>query len=90
MVEAIVSIALELLNSSMAVVGGIIDRQELKKLKENFEAIHSMLLDTEEEQTETMKQPRGRVLWVQKLKEASYDLEDVLDELITSRRNRVC
>ncbi|KAH9751253.1 hypothetical protein KPL71_014218 [Citrus sinensis] len=89
MVEAIVSIALELLNSSMAVVGGIIDRQELKKLKENFEAIHSMLLDTEEEQTETMKQPRGRVLWVQKLKEASYDLEDVLDELITSRRNRV-
>lgn len=85
MVEAIVSIALELLNSSMAVVGGIIDRQELKKLKENFEAIHSMLLDTEEEQTETMKQPRGRVLWVQKLKEASYDLEDVLDELITSR-----
>ncbi|XP_031279868.1 late blight resistance protein R1-A-like [Pistacia vera] len=82
MAEAIVSAVLRHLGSIIAqeiqqevklVVG--VDK-EVKKLRSNLEAIEAVLVDVEERQ---MKK-KTISLWLDQLKHASYDIEDVLDE----------
>ncbi|KAK9159524.1 hypothetical protein Syun_005865 [Stephania yunnanensis] len=76
-----------------AVVGGIVERVltlsidelvlvigvkgELKKLKDVLTHIHAVLQDAEEKQ---VKENRVK-LWLQELKQVSYDAEDALDEI---------
>ncbi|XP_044482939.1 putative disease resistance protein RGA3 [Mangifera indica] len=82
MAEALVSAVLEQL---ISVVGEGIQQKvrlvvgvdkEVKKLSSNLEAIQAVLVDAEARQvTETAV---GR--WLDQLKQASYDIEDVLDE----------
>ncbi|XP_031251496.1 putative disease resistance protein RGA4 [Pistacia vera] len=50
--------------------------KEVKKLRSNLEAIEAVLIDAEERQ---VKEKTVR-LWLDRLKHASYDIEDVLDE----------
>ncbi|XP_031260888.1 putative disease resistance protein RGA3, partial [Pistacia vera] len=49
---------------------------EVKSLRSNLEAIEAVLVDAEERQ---VKEKTVR-LWLDRLKHASYDIEDVLDE----------
>ncbi|XP_044475258.1 putative disease resistance protein RGA3 [Mangifera indica] len=50
--------------------------KEVKKLRSNLEAIEVVLVDAEDRQ---VKEKNVR-LWPDRLKQASYDIEDVLDE----------
>ncbi|XP_022775512.1 putative disease resistance protein RGA3 [Durio zibethinus] len=54
--------------------------KEVEKLESNFKAIHDALEDAEEKQI-VEKDVKG---WLDKLKEVSYDMEDVLDEWSTA------
>ncbi|XP_044482040.1 putative disease resistance protein RGA4 [Mangifera indica] len=82
MAEALVSGVLEQLT---AVAGKGIQQkvrlvvgvdEEVKKLSSNLEAIQAVLVDAEARQvTETAVRR-----WLDQLKQASYDIEDVLDE----------
>ncbi|XP_031277836.1 putative disease resistance protein RGA4 [Pistacia vera] len=85
MAEAIVSVALELLDSILLPTAGFIGEhvrlvgdveEEVDKLKNNLEAIQAVLLDADQKQ---MKNRAVRV-WLNRLKDACYDVEDVLDE----------
>ncbi|XP_024039140.1 putative disease resistance protein RGA4 [Citrus clementina] len=87
MVDAIVSTVLEQLISFAAkeikqqvlLVTGV--KKEVKKITNHLQAIQAVLEDAEEKQvTETAVR-----LWLGRLKSASYDIEDVLDEWITAR-----
>ncbi|KDO40328.1 hypothetical protein CISIN_1g043781mg, partial [Citrus sinensis] len=55
--------------------------KQVKKLTSNLRAIQAVLNDAEQRQ---VKEASVR-LWLDQLKEASYDMEDVLDEWITAR-----
>ncbi|KDO57002.1 hypothetical protein CISIN_1g042509mg [Citrus sinensis] len=87
MVDAIVSAVLERLISTtvgeaeeqVRLVVGV--EQDVEKLKRNFRAIQAVLVDAEQKQ---VKEETVR-LWLDQLKDASYDMEDVLDEWITAR-----
>ncbi|KAL9463498.1 hypothetical protein AB3S75_001329 [Citrus x aurantiifolia] len=87
MVDAIVSAVLEQLISAavgeaeeqVRLVVGV--EQDVEKLKRNFRAIQAVLVDAEQKQ---VKEETVR-LWLDQLKDASYDMEDVLDEWITAR-----
>ncbi|GLT32438.1 hypothetical protein SLA2020_071070 [Shorea laevis] len=50
--------------------------KEIKRLKSNLESIHALLDDAEERQ---MKDKSIKI-WLERLKEVCYDMEDVLDE----------
>ncbi|XP_031248245.1 putative disease resistance protein RGA3 [Pistacia vera] len=85
MAEALVSIALEQLASFIhqqategisLLVGA---KQEVEKLQSNFRAIQAVLADAEIRQ---VKENAVRD-WLDKLKDVSYDIDDVLDELNT-------
>ncbi|XP_031277691.1 putative disease resistance protein RGA3 [Pistacia vera] len=86
MAEAIVSFALEQLASILSQqISGFIGKQvslvgdieeEVDKLNHNLQAIQAVLLDADQKQ---MKNRAVRV-WLNQLKEACYDVEDVLDE----------
>ncbi|XP_031258794.1 putative disease resistance protein RGA4 [Pistacia vera] len=85
MAEAIVSVSLELLDSILLPTAGFIGEQvrlvgdvdeEVDKLKNNLQAIQAVLLDADQKQ---MKNRAVRV-WLNRLKDACYDVEDVLDE----------
>ncbi|TXG46656.1 hypothetical protein EZV62_027844 [Acer yangbiense] len=86
MAEAIVSVVLEQL---MKVAGGQIQQEvklvvgvddEVRKLKSNFEIIQDVLADAEQRQvTETAVR-----VWLEKLKDVSYEMDDVLDEWNTA------
>ncbi|XP_031277692.1 putative disease resistance protein RGA3 [Pistacia vera] len=86
MAEAIVSFALEQLASILSQqISGFIGEQvrlvgdieeEVDKLTHNLQAIQAVLLDADQKQ---MKNRAVRV-WLNRLKEACYDVEDVLDE----------
>ncbi|KAH7565311.1 hypothetical protein JRO89_XS09G0184800 [Xanthoceras sorbifolium] len=85
-VEAIVSTVLEQLISiigreveqEVRLVTGV--RKEVEKLTSNFRAIQAVLADAEQRQvTET-----AVGVWLDKLKDASYDMDDVLDEWNTA------
>ncbi|XP_024039268.1 putative disease resistance protein RGA3 [Citrus clementina] len=88
MVDAIVSSLLEQLSSvatdelkqQVRLVTGV--RQEVKKLTINLEGIRAVLEDAEKRQ---MQHDKAVTLWLDQLKDASYDMEDVLEEWTTSR-----
>ncbi|KAK2654718.1 hypothetical protein Ddye_014574 [Dipteronia dyeriana] len=86
MADAIVSVVLEQLTSEIykklreevRLVTGV--RKEINKLTSNFEAIQDVLHDAEQKQVKE-RAVRG---WLDKLKDASYDMDDVLDEWNTA------
>ncbi|KAH9685795.1 hypothetical protein KPL70_014098 [Citrus sinensis] len=88
MVDAIVSSLLEQLSSvatdelkqQVRLVTGV--RQEVKKLTSNLQAIQLVLEDAEKRQ---MQHDKAVTFWLDQLKDASYDMEDVLEEWATSR-----
>ncbi|GLT42347.1 hypothetical protein SLA2020_163500 [Shorea laevis] len=51
-------------------------KNEVQKLRCNLKAIHAVLADAEEKQMTN----RSIQVWLDQLKEAAYDIEDVLDE----------
>ncbi|KAH9684960.1 hypothetical protein KPL70_013753 [Citrus sinensis] len=87
MVDAIVSPLLEQLTSFAAkeitqqvkLVVGV--EKEVKSLTSHLQAIQAVSDDAEEKQVKD----RAIRLWLGRLKYASYDIEDVLDEWITAR-----
>ncbi|RVW71848.1 putative disease resistance protein RGA1 [Vitis vinifera] len=54
--------------------------KELTKLKDNLDVINGVLLDAEEQQ---QQKTRAIEAWVQKLKGAVYDADDLLDDYAT-------
>ncbi|KDO40502.1 hypothetical protein CISIN_1g0398521mg, partial [Citrus sinensis] len=88
MVDAIVSTILEQLISLAAkeitqhvmLVTGV--EKEVKSLTSHLQAIQAVLNDAEEKQVKDKAVRR----WLGRLNYASYDIEDVLDEWITARR----
>ncbi|KAH9751756.1 hypothetical protein KPL71_014423 [Citrus sinensis] len=56
---------------------------EVGKLTTNLQAIQAVLEDAEQRQ---MKQDNAVTFWLDQLRDASYDMEDVLDEWITETR----
>ncbi|TXG68814.1 hypothetical protein EZV62_003749 [Acer yangbiense] len=91
MAEAIVSVVLEQLvavtgrqiQQEVKLVAGVDD--EVKKLTSNFQIIQAVLVDAEQRQvTETAVR-----VWLEKLKDVSYDMDDVLDEWNTAILRRL-
>ncbi|KAK9214433.1 hypothetical protein WN944_006425 [Citrus x changshan-huyou] len=88
MVDAIVSSLLGQLSSVAAdevkqqvrLVTGV--RQKVKKLTSNLRAIRAVLEDAEKRQ---MQRDNAVTFWLDQLKDASYDMEDVLEEWTTAR-----
>ncbi|KAL9448531.1 hypothetical protein AB3S75_015925 [Citrus x aurantiifolia] len=88
MVDAVVSTILEQLISFTAeeikqqvkLVFGV--EKEVKSLTSHLQAIQVVLDDAEEKQVKD----KAVSLWLSRLKYASYNIEDVLDEWITARR----
>ncbi|XP_031262154.1 putative disease resistance protein RGA3 [Pistacia vera] len=86
MAEALVSVVLEQLASfarqqidgQLTLVAGVDD--QVRKLTSHFQAIRAVLEDAESRQFKDS----GVRDWLDKLKEASYDIDDVLDEWNTS------
>ncbi|XVF85563.1 hypothetical protein PTKIN_Ptkin17bG0127200 [Pterospermum kingtungense] len=74
MAESLISIVLE----QLASITGV--EEEAKNLTSNLQAIQAVLKDAEERhlKEKTVKN------WLDKLKEVSYDIDDVLDEWNTS------
>ena len=89
MAHAIVSALLDQLNSiaqdqvkeKWRLVTGV--EQQVGKLTTNLQTIQAVLEDAEQRQ---MKQDKVVTLWLDQLRDASYDMEDVLDEWITETR----
>ncbi|KAJ4718928.1 NB-ARC domain-containing disease resistance protein [Melia azedarach] len=85
MVNAIISsgpadfMAVQEASEQVKLVTGVAD--EVNKLTRNLRAIQAVLVDVEERQ---MKDESVR-LWLQQLKYASYNMDDVLDEWNTAR-----
>ncbi|KAH9685783.1 hypothetical protein KPL70_014089 [Citrus sinensis] len=88
MVDAIVSSLLGQLTSVAAdevkqhvrLVTGV--GEEVKKLTSNLRAIRAVLEDAEKRQ---MQRDNAVTFWLDQLRDASYDMEDVLDEWTTAR-----
>ncbi|KAK3220064.1 hypothetical protein Dsin_014034 [Dipteronia sinensis] len=86
MADAIVSIVLEQLASiarqpiqqEVTLVWGV--NKEVKRLTRNFEAIQAVLVDAEQRQVKE----KSVTVWLDKLKDVSYDAENVLDKWNTS------
>ncbi|KAK3170531.1 hypothetical protein Dsin_000147 [Dipteronia sinensis] len=87
MADAIVSVVLEQLASilrqqieqEVTLVWGV--SKQVKRLTSNFQAIQAVLVDADQRQ---VKEANVRV-WLDKLKDVSYDAENVLDEWNTSK-----
>ncbi|KAL9460713.1 hypothetical protein AB3S75_003839 [Citrus x aurantiifolia] len=79
LLEQLIPIAVEEAREEVRPVVGV--HKEVKKLESNFRAIQAVLADAEQRQVreETVR------IWLDQLKDASYDVEDVLDEWITAR-----
>ncbi|GLU07670.1 hypothetical protein SLE2022_246180 [Rubroshorea leprosula] len=77
-VEQLTTILLEKTRREVKLVTGV--GRDLKKLKSNLESIHALLGDAEERQIKD----NSIKLWLKKLKQVCYDMEDVLDEWNTS------
>ncbi|KAH7565343.1 hypothetical protein JRO89_XS09G0190900 [Xanthoceras sorbifolium] len=87
MADAIVSVVLEQLASvvrqEVKLVWGV--GNEVKKLTSNFQTIQAVLLDAEQRQ---VTEPVVSV-WLEKLKDVSYDMDDVLDKWNTAILQRL-
>ncbi|KAL9450559.1 hypothetical protein AB3S75_012312 [Citrus x aurantiifolia] len=88
MVDAIISPILEQLTSTaveeakeqVRLVTGV--GKEVTKLTSNLRAIQAVLYDAEKRQ---VKQETAVRLWLDQLRDACYDMEDVLDDWSTAR-----
>ncbi|KAH9751841.1 hypothetical protein KPL71_014462 [Citrus sinensis] len=88
MVDAIVSsllvqlssVATDELKQQVRLVTGV--EEEVKKLTRNLRAIRAVLEDAEKRQ---MQRDNAVTFWLDQLKDASYDMEDVLEEWTTAR-----
>ncbi|KAH9665343.1 hypothetical protein KPL70_020310 [Citrus sinensis] len=79
LLELLVSISTEENREEGRLIVG--DGKEVKRLVSNFQASQAFLADAEQRQ---VKEEAVR-LWLDQLKDACYDMEDVLDEWITTR-----
>ncbi|XP_058108847.1 putative disease resistance protein RGA3 [Magnolia sinica] len=81
MVDSLVSIAVEKLNTilqdEVALVMGV--TKEIKKLSSTFTLIEAVLKDAE---TQQVKDEAVKI-WLEKLKDVAYDVDDILDEWTT-------
>ncbi|KAH9668926.1 hypothetical protein KPL70_021580 [Citrus sinensis] len=77
--QQLISVAVEETKGGVRLVTGV--GTEVKRLQDNLEAIQAVLVDAERRQLEELPVR----LWLEKLKEASYDMEDMLDEWNTAR-----
>ncbi|KAK3219900.1 hypothetical protein Dsin_013870 [Dipteronia sinensis] len=83
--EQLISIIAMETNQQVRLVVGV--KKEIKKLTSNFQAIQAVLLDAERR---GLKEMAARD-WLDKLKSASYDMDDVLDEWNTAiLKKKVC
>ncbi|KAH9750761.1 hypothetical protein KPL71_014002 [Citrus sinensis] len=78
--EQLISFAAEEIKQQVKLVFGV--EKEVKSLTSHLQAIKVVLDDAEEKQVKD----KAVSLWLGRLKYASYDIEDVLDEWITARR----
>ncbi|XP_024039137.1 putative disease resistance protein RGA1 [Citrus clementina] len=80
LLEQLISFAAEEIKQQVKLVVGV--EKEVKSLTSHLQAIQVVLDDAEEKQVKE----KAVSLWLGRLKYASYDIEDVLDEWITTRR----
>ncbi|KAL6128258.1 hypothetical protein ACLB2K_071614 [Fragaria x ananassa] len=77
LLKRLATLALDKIEQEMKLVVGV--KQEIKNLTEKLEAIHAVLEDAEQRQ----EMDAGVKLWLNKLNDVSFDMDDVLDEWIT-------
>ncbi|KAH9751811.1 hypothetical protein KPL71_014446 [Citrus sinensis] len=80
LLEQLISVAADEVKQQVRLVTGV--REEVKKLTSNLQAIRAVLEDAEQRQ---MQQDKVVTFWLDQLKDASYDMEDVLDEWVFAR-----
>ena len=80
LLQQLISFAAQEVTQPVKLVTGV--EQEVKKLTSHLQAIRAVIDDAEERQVKD----KAVKLWLDRLKEASCDIEDVLDEWITARR----
>ncbi|XP_044474265.1 putative disease resistance protein RGA3 [Mangifera indica] len=73
-IEQLISVVGEGIQQEVRLVVGV--DKEVEKLKSNLDDIRAVLVDAEERQVEE----KTVELWLDRLKQASYNIEDVLDE----------
>ncbi|KAH9751830.1 hypothetical protein KPL71_014457 [Citrus sinensis] len=81
LLDQLKSIAQDQVKEKWRLVTGV--EQQVGKLTANLQAIQAVLEDAEQRQ---MKQDKAVTLWLDRLRDASYDMEDVLEEWITETR----
>ncbi|KAL6126609.1 hypothetical protein ACLB2K_074656 [Fragaria x ananassa] len=77
LLERLATLAIDKIEQEMKLVVGV--KQEIKNLTEKLEAIHAVLEDAEQRQ----EMDASVKLWLNKLNDVSFDMDDVLDEWIT-------
>ncbi|KAL9448300.1 hypothetical protein AB3S75_015721 [Citrus x aurantiifolia] len=80
LLEQLISVAADEVKQHVRLVTGV--REEVKKLTSNLRAIRAVLEDAEKRQ---MQRDNTVTFWLDQLKDASYDMEDVLEEWTTAR-----
>ena len=80
LMEQLISVAADEVKQQVRLVTGV--RQEVKQLTSNLQAIRAVLEDAEQRQ---MQLDQAVTFWLEQLKDASYDMEDVLDEWVFAR-----
>ncbi|XP_024039263.1 putative disease resistance protein RGA4 [Citrus clementina] len=80
LLEQLISVAADEAKQQVRLVTSV--REEVKKLTSNLQAIRAVLEDAEQRQ---MQQDKVVTFWLDQLKDASYDMEDVLDEWVFTR-----
>ncbi|KAL9451397.1 hypothetical protein AB3S75_013042 [Citrus x aurantiifolia] len=80
LLEQLISVAADEVKQQVRLVTGV--REEVKKLTSNLQAIQLVLEDAEKRQ---MQHDKAVTFWLDQLKDASYDMEDVLEEWTTAR-----
>ncbi|KAL9451399.1 hypothetical protein AB3S75_013043 [Citrus x aurantiifolia] len=81
LLDQLKSIAQDQVKEKWRLVTGV--EHEVGKLTTNLQAIQAVLEDAEQRQ---MKQDKAVTFWLDQLRDASYDMEDVLEEWITETR----
>ncbi|XP_024039287.1 putative disease resistance protein RGA3 [Citrus clementina] len=80
LLEQLISVAADEVKQQVRLVTGV--REEVKKLTSNLQAIQLVLEDAEKRQ---MQHDKAVTFWLDQLKDASYDMEDVLEQWSTAR-----
>ncbi|GAY69103.1 hypothetical protein CUMW_269450 [Citrus unshiu] len=80
LLEQLISVAADEVKQQVGLVTGV--GEEVTKLASNLRAIRSVLEDAEKRQ---MQRDNAVTFWLDQLRDASYDMEDVLEEWTTAR-----